>query len=63
MADWLVPVEVTRGAAMTWVAGVGGRVVAASKDGMVGVRLGKVGVIGVCEDRWMRRRRRVIMMR
>lgn len=41
MADWLVPLEVTRGAALAWVAAVGGKVAAASRDRLVAVKLGR----------------------
>ena len=41
MADWLVPREVTRGAALAWVAAVGGKVAAASRDRLVAVKLGR----------------------
>lgn len=41
MADWLVPLEVTRGAALAWVAAVGGNVAAASRDRLVAVKLGR----------------------
>ena len=41
MADWLVPLEVTRGAALAWVAAVGGKVAAASRDRLVAVTLGR----------------------
>lgn len=41
MADWLVPLEVTRGAALAWVAAVGGKVAAASRDRLVVVKLGR----------------------
>lgn len=41
MVDWLVPLEVTRGAALAWVAAVGGKVAAASRDRLVAVKLGR----------------------
>ena len=41
VADWLVPLEVTRGAALAWVAAVGGKVAAASRDRLVAVKLGR----------------------
>ena len=41
MADWLVPRVVTRGAALAWVAAVGGKVAAASRDRLVAVKLGR----------------------
>ena len=36
-----MPLEVTRGAALAWVAAVGGKVAAASRDRLVAVKLGR----------------------
>ena len=40
VADWLIPAEVARSAtAVSWVAAMAGKVVVASRDGLVAVRL------------------------